>query len=99
MRRLAPHEAGDLRAHERAGLLGRLGLLGEERFATSSRRHVAHDPHVVAARHALIGADDDAATSRLLKPEGVVFDDHDRVDLEKYGWPESDADPDQMTLL
>jgi methylated-DNA-protein-cysteine methyltransferase-like protein len=35
-----------------------------------------------------------------LEEEGVAFDDHDRVDLEKYGWPDPEAaESDQITLL
>ena len=36
---------------------------------------------------------------QLLEEEGVEFDDHDRVDLKKYGWKESTDDTDQLTLL
>src|SRR5262245_41928063 len=36
---------------------------------------------------------------QLLEQEGVIFDEHDRVDLKKYGWPEADAKPDQLTLI
>lgn len=38
---------------------------------------------------------------KLLEDEGVVFDDHERVDLKKYGWsPDDPGDPtDQLALL
>ena len=36
---------------------------------------------------------------QLLEEEGVEFDEHDRVDLEKYGWPEPDPDSPQLSLL
>ena len=36
---------------------------------------------------------------QLLEEEGVEFDDHDRVDLKKFGWNESTGESDQMTLL
>jgi len=36
---------------------------------------------------------------QLLEDEGVEFDDHDRVDLKKFGWNESAGDPGQLTLL
>lgn len=36
---------------------------------------------------------------QLLEEEGVVFDDHDRVDLKKYGWVENSEGPDQIALL
>jgi methylated-DNA-protein-cysteine methyltransferase related protein len=37
----------------------------------------------------------------LLEKEGVTFDDHDRIDLKKYGWPDADDKPDgeQISLL
>jgi methylated-DNA-protein-cysteine methyltransferase-like protein len=36
---------------------------------------------------------------QLLEEEGVVFDEHDRVDLKKYGWNESSDETDQLSLL
>jgi methylated-DNA-protein-cysteine methyltransferase related protein len=36
----------------------------------------------------------------LLEKEGVTFDDHDRIDLKKYGWPDDDEPDDgQLSLL
>jgi methylated-DNA-protein-cysteine methyltransferase-like protein len=36
---------------------------------------------------------------QLLEEEGVEFDDHERVDLKKYGWDESPKGDDQLSLL
>jgi methylated-DNA-protein-cysteine methyltransferase-like protein len=37
---------------------------------------------------------------QLLEEEGVVFDEHERVDLKKYSWsPDSGDPPDQLTLI
>ncbi len=36
---------------------------------------------------------------QLLEEEGVEFDDHDRVDLNKYGWSPDGQGSDQLTLL
>ena len=36
---------------------------------------------------------------KLLEQEGVAFDEHDRVDLKKYGWPEPKADEEQPRLM
>ena len=36
---------------------------------------------------------------QLLEAEGVEFDDRDRVDLKKYGWPDPAADSDQLPLI
>lgn len=33
---------------------------------------------------------------KLLEQEGVIFDEHDRVDLERFGWPEEEK---QLGLL
>lgn len=36
---------------------------------------------------------------QLLEEEGVVFDEHERVDLKKYGWDESPKEDNQLSLL
>jgi methylated-DNA-protein-cysteine methyltransferase-like protein len=36
---------------------------------------------------------------QLLEEEGVEFDDHERVDLKKYGWDESPKEDNQFSLL
>jgi len=36
---------------------------------------------------------------KLLEQEGVVFDEKERVDLKKYGWPEPKADEERPRLL
>jgi len=36
---------------------------------------------------------------QLLEEEGVEFDDHDRVDLKKYGWTGAPPDADHPRLL
>ena len=35
----------------------------------------------------------------LLEQEGVVFDEKERVDLKKYGWPEPKTGEEQQRLL
>ena len=36
---------------------------------------------------------------KLLEQEGVAFDERDRVDLKKYGWPEKSDEVSQQRLL
>ena len=36
---------------------------------------------------------------QLLEEEGVTFDDHERIDLKKYGWDSPQPDTDQLSLL
>ena len=36
---------------------------------------------------------------QLLEEEGVQFDERGRIDLKIYGWPRSQAEPDQPQLL
>jgi len=36
---------------------------------------------------------------QLLEEEGVTFDEHDRIDLKKYGWNSLQPDTDQLNLL
>ena len=35
----------------------------------------------------------------LLEQEGVAFDEHDRVDLKKYGWPDRPEEKRQASLF
>jgi len=39
------------------------------------------------------------AQRQLLEQEGIVFDEHDRVNLKRYGWRQEDTSSPQPSLL
>jgi methylated-DNA-protein-cysteine methyltransferase-like protein len=91
------------RVAELAGLAGKARLVGYALFKVAIDQADIPWQRVINAKgevsHSSLREGSDYLQRALLEAEGIVFDPCDRVDLKRYGWPETTLAPHQNIEL
>ncbi len=81
------------RVAELAGLAGKARLVGYALFKVATDNAEIPWQRVINAKgevsHSVLREGSDYLQRALLESEGITFDERDRIDLKRYGWPEA----------